>query len=29
MASEHDKEIEAFGSKNDFWIFGYGYVVIS
>ncbi|USP77364.1 Putative glutathione-specific gamma-glutamylcyclotransferase 2 [Curvularia clavata] len=24
MTSDHEKEIEAFGSNNDFWIFGYG-----
>ena len=24
--TDHEKEIEDFGSNDDFWIFGYGYI---
>jgi hypothetical protein len=23
--ADHQKEIEEFGNKDDFWLFGYGY----
>jgi hypothetical protein len=24
--AEHKQEIDAFGAKDDFWLFGYGYL---